>query len=299
MDLLPPYEPFYPSRSRELYNQDFLDSNCNAELASFHEQNGVDSSIATFSTNYIIAAIAILFALVLNRRQQQQADKEHAGKFVSLYFCSTGLSFLIAGVGHQFSEKQEEVLNQYLLRIVAFFASVGTFALLRTLLLYRHVLQGKLLWTWWIISGIATVWGTAVALANPLVVGVPGLVAILSGFVLHIMQWKRSGTIGLAMKTFSFFFYLVGGIFQAIWAPVCGYDAYPDCFVDCPLPAPEFNHNALFHVFVVLYFLIYGAGEWLQPAQQCLSLLRREELSSTERQDGDIDPEFQHSIEQK
>mmetsp|Transcript_16984 Transcript_16984/g.32235 ORF Transcript_16984/g.32235 Transcript_16984/m.32235 type:complete len:316 (-) Transcript_16984:29-976(-) len=299
-------------QNRELYNQDFLDANCNPDAVPFNEQNGVDSSVATFSTNYIVSAIAIFFALHMRKTfyqsppQQQDDhndDKEHVEVAVSVYFICTGLSFGIAGLGHQFSKEQEEVLNQYLLRIVAFFGNVANFALLRVMILYRQPLSesSKLLWTWRIVFVTALVWGTVVAVNNVFFVAVPGLIAVLSGLVLHAWQWKRSRTLALGMKTCGFVCYLMGGVAQIILAPVCGYDAYPDCFVDCPLPAPNFNHNALFHVFAIFYFLLYGMGEWLQPAQKCLALLRQQERASADRiRDGDVSlPELDGSSSSK
>ena len=49
--------------------------------------------------------------------------------------------------------------------------------------------------------------------------------------------------------------YATGFVVQVTLASRCGEDAYEDCFVECPLPV-NFNHNALFHVLVVVGMLI-------------------------------------------
>ena len=58
--------------------------------------------------------------------------------------------------------------------------------------------------------------------------------------------------------------YATGFIVQVTLESRCGDDGYEDCFVDCPLPA-NFNHNALFHVLVVVGMLIqmmFGRYDW-------------------------------------
>ena len=49
--------------------------------------------------------------------------------------------------------------------------------------------------------------------------------------------------------------YATGIVVQVALASWCGEDAYQDCFVECPLPV-NFNHNALFHVLVVVGMLV-------------------------------------------
>lgn len=58
--------------------------------------------------------------------------------------------------------------------------------------------------------------------------------------------------------------YFGGFGFQLGWKGVCGSGGYKDCFAQCPLPAPTFNHNALFHIFAALSIYLYGKSKILQ-----------------------------------
>ena len=262
---------FHPYHHRKLYDQKFLDAGCvSAQGVELNEQNGVDSSTATFATNYIVAAVALVVATLLFRKP----DKEHVGTCVCLYFLCSGLSYGIAGIAHQLSQEQEEVLNQYLLRVVAFFANVGTSSLFRVLLLFNMQLHGLPNLLWWLLSVPVTVYAVFVAVHMPGATGIPGLLVVLTAIFQHLRQWVKGGSKAIGMKATAFVVLLIGGVLQMKWAPVCGFDAYPDCFRHCPLPAPKFNHNALFHIFAIVFFVMYGLGEVLHPAQECLQILR-------------------------
>ena len=54
---------------------------------------------------------------------------------------------------------------------------------------------------------------------------------------------------------------MIGGmLIQVALADVCGDPGYEDCWEDCPLPAPEFNHNALFHFLYAVGLLALCVG---------------------------------------
>lgn len=255
---------------RELYDETFLDANCDQEQVPVNEENGVDSSLATYATNYVMAVIGIVYAILMSRRK----DTECANLFISIYFLCTSLSFGVAGVGHQFSQEKKDLVNQYLIRVVALFGNVGTFSLLRVLILYHREFQGPVGWMWWVLSVSVTLYAVIVALDRPGATGMPGILVVLSALFVHVRQWRKVGGTALVLKTVGLSFLFLGGVFQLLWAPVCGYDAYPDCFRDCPLPAPEFNHNALFHLLAIACYTMYGKGEILLPATECLTILR-------------------------
>lgn len=183
--------------------------------------------------------------------------------------------------GHQITEEQEETLNQYLLRLAAVFANVGTFSLIRVVLLYMTKFEGTVRLLWWLCSIVITILGVVFAVDLYIISGLAGLVAVLCALMAHARQWRQTRELALLLKSVSFALLVVGGVVQILLAPLCGYDAYPDCFEDCPLPAPDFNHNALFHVFAMFCYGLYGLGECWLPAQECLSILRSETANGT------------------
>jgi hypothetical protein len=274
---------FHPDRF--LYNQAYLDANCDASAVPLNEDNGVDSSVATFATNYVLAAVTIFTAFVLSTKE----DKERVGLFVCIYLFSTGLAFGIAGVGHQLSEEKEELLNRILIPLVAVFGNVGTYALLRVIIIFHTRFEGWIRVAWWIISPAMIVYASVVALDNQIPTGIPGVLTLLIALVVHVrLAWRKRES-SVLLKVFGFFTMIVGGGVQMSLASVCGFDGYPDCFRDCPLPAPEFNHNALFHVLALVYFLLFGLGEWMQPAQEYIAVLRRDREDDTNGSNIDLD----------
>jgi len=73
-----------------------------------------------------------------------------------------------------------------------------------------------------------------------------GITAVSTVYLILYRDWG-AGLGGLV--------YATGIVVQVALASRCGDDAYEDCFVECPLPV-NFNHNALFHVLVVVGMLI-------------------------------------------
>merc|ERR1712232_20823 len=60
-------------------------------------------------------------------------------------------------------------------------------------------------------------------------------------------------------------FQIAGFAVQIALSPTCGDAAYENCFRDCPLPAPYFNHNALFHVLYAVGMVPVAIGWNLNP----------------------------------
>jgi hypothetical protein len=64
----------------------------------------------------------------------------------------------------------------------------------------------------------------------------------------------------------------VGLVVQVSLAGTCGGPGYERCFEDCPLPnAGSFNHNAVFHLFLVASFAAYGIAEAIAPSLDMLA----------------------------
>ena len=115
---------------------------------------------------------------------------------------------------------------------------------------------------------------------NPIIVGVTGAIVLVTALVTHAKHYccddRGQNHAGAhATKATGILLLIVGGALQLGLAPLCGFDAYEDCFRDCPLPtAPDFNHNALFHVLAFFAYVLYGVGELMLPAYECLTILR-------------------------
>lgn len=271
MDLvyLPPFQAYH----RALYDTDYLDADCNATRVPLNEENGVDSSVATFTTNYLLAAVTLAYAVALVTRRGK--DAEGATLSMAIFFGTTGLAFGIAGVGHQLTTEQEELANQIILRIVAFSGNVGNYALLRVLILYYTKFEGCARIVWWMVSVPLTIYATIVTVDNSAATGIPAFLVTLGLLITFIWQYRKDPRRAFLLKVVGLIFLVIGGLVQLLLAPLCGFDAYPDCFEDCPLPAPDFNHNALFHVLAWISYAILGYGEVQQLPEDSLSVLRR------------------------
>lgn len=119
-----------PTTTREIYDKGFLDASCNLVLVPLNKQTGMDNH---FPPNTELRQSRFyLRLLLLSATNKSMIRSKRVFSFAYTVF-TAGLSFGIAGVG-----PQVEVLNQYLLRIVAFLASMGLVGLLRVLLLCRQ-----------------------------------------------------------------------------------------------------------------------------------------------------------------
>lgn len=92
--------------------------------------------------------------------------------------------------------------------------------------------------------------------------GIGALVAIIGYMILSIQR-----NIFVLIKVAGILAFAAGIVLQFILSGTCGGDGFEDCFVDCPLPNPTiFNHNALFHLFVIVGYMLMTIGEVFVPA---------------------------------
>jgi len=224
---------------RLLFNDEYLDQGCPEEL--FVEGEGIDTTKATFITNYVIGFIG-LFGLLLWR--------QGAGWVV--YFVATGVGYAVAGIGHQIIEDKDE--QQTTQRVLEFLAAV--FVTLGICGLCRASLLPWIASTWFHIGLVVlhlAVLAVVVVLRSFLLTGLWLLgVYILSmvSFVAYSCKSKDRSQCTAIWLTVASLLCISGLIVQTTLSPDCGsLDAYRNCFRDCPLPSPRvFNHNAIFHV---------------------------------------------------
>merc|ERR1719498_360384 len=90
-----------------------------------------------------------------------------------------------------------------------------------------------------------------------------GIVSFLAlSFLSSIFFTRRSFINGAAVSLCA-----LGFLVQVLLEPTCGRAGYDSCWEDCVLPAPDFNHNALFHVMVAVGLLVLGARMVAAPEE--------------------------------
>jgi len=85
--------------------------------------------------------------------------------------------------------------------------------------------------------------------ANMLVAGVTTLLGCVLCVLAFLVQCQLGAAFGCVVM-------IAGLLVQVLMAPTCGDPGYEVCWKDCILPAPYFNHNALFHALFAVGMLI-------------------------------------------
>lgn len=241
---------------RTLYDEEFIASGCDPSL--YDPQDAFDNTVGTYATNFAIGAIGFLFALLF-----LFAKKPFPWV---CYFFLTGLSYLLAGVGHYVGD---ESFNDKLVPAFIPILLVANHLLLdRGLCSLTESRKARIVL---LLVDIAVVAANVVynaILGGLLLLGISLLVSfivMLFLFVYHIMVLKgnRLVSVGKALAVL-----IMGGslVIQVVLAGDCGSDEYEFCFENCPLPDPvHFNHNALFHAVFAVGFFLQGMLEFRQP----------------------------------
>lgn len=243
----------YGHDDRSLYSQQFLDFNCNA--IQFGGQAGldltkVDDTIGTWSTNYAILAIGLLGFFVFSCMKDPLVASSHRRfAFTSSYFGLTGLGYGVAGINHQISSLETDPKFYFVAYILTI---LGALAL---------QLQIGMNWK---ASGNPKNWYNLLAIligfAAVLVIAVWYIVIVVGAYLIVSNLWfvVYFGVIKDWLASAGAVFVVAGFLVQFFMAPSCGDRGYEDCFQDCILPDPmTFNHNALFHVLVIVGMLLH------------------------------------------
>lgn len=240
---------------RVLFDRDYIDSNC---TIGYDESYNVDNTVATYLTCYAVGVIGFTAATAA----VFQFSKQRAfisGLPMALFFGITALAYTIGGVGHQITEQRGELLGHEILTRLSYVLCIISNAIL--------IATGITLVTTNITSIIKFLWifVNLAVLVHSMVkrslfyVGVLSMITYLSMSVVYIIFYirKRSDNgeryIAYLTKAVSLLVMTAGMLVQGLLAGKCGRSGYEICFQNCPLPAPDFNHNALFHI-------IYGVG---------------------------------------
>lgn len=264
---------------------EYISSNCTIE---FDPSFGVDDTVGTYVTNYLIAALGIPFGILFLARVYACCGclvRQHAPTkatpplstpqnttlfWQALYFLLAGAGYGAAGLQHQFYHTVDDL--PYALQwgaVILVGLSLVPLQLSvteswedesrRVIILSRLVYVGIVV----VVVVLTFVFETLMA------VGVYNFVVLACTGVYHIRCFKRSGChIMHYISATGNALVMAGLAVQVLLSPVCGpYEGYKNCFRDCPLPTDplRFNHNALFHAMVAIGLVFQAIGWWWLP----------------------------------
>mmetsp|Transcript_49254 Transcript_49254/g.86702 ORF Transcript_49254/g.86702 Transcript_49254/m.86702 type:complete len:266 (+) Transcript_49254:110-907(+) len=251
--------------TRRLYDSEWMEAGCNG---TFPPGTNTDDTFGCYASDYLIAVVCLLGAMAI-------ATKADASKWFKILvagkFVFDGLGFGLAGLLHQIFHEDEDHMEHVLLWKISYTATLLG-SLLLGLLVSKYLsdkfdsffgyCQAYLNTTVVIVIG-AVILQTATE-PKLILTGAASGVLALYGVVVFAIRCQWLSVAGLVTM-------LVGFLVQIVLAPKCGDNAYLDCFRDCPLPAPDFNHNALFHciyaVGVALLAIDWRCNPLLEPKE--------------------------------
>jgi len=215
-----------------------------------------DDTMGCYLTNYFITLVGVVGAIAI--MSSKSADSTYK-MFAVIFFLGKGLGYGVAGLLHQFATTEE--LNNanegwwktsYVLTLVGNtgICLIGVQmvvdkceGVVDCLKLYLHLLYGLVVVFYVLASGVVVV------TYNMTIAGVATLLGLLFVIVVYCIRLGIPKAVGTMIM-------VAGLLTQTLLAPTCGDRGYEDCWKDCVLPAPQFNHNAAFHVLFGIGMLV-------------------------------------------
>jgi len=243
------------SQSIRLYDMEYMAGGCKGDppLGPSFTGTTMDDTPGCYLTNYVILAVGIIgaIAMVMNKG----AGPTYTA-FASVFFFFTGAGYGLAGWLHQNTTSQSVNDNFEVVGLKSVSISLSNAGTLGLVLIGVQLLIKKysISCGWVLYSIAAIVNGGAVVyefLALPSYFTLSGAVHIVGALfvtVVYLLLCEFPKAISVLMIGLGF-------VVQGALASTCGPAAYPDCFKDCILPAPHFNHNAVFHTMVAVGML--------------------------------------------
>jgi len=245
---------------RTLYDIEYPASGC---ALSYDENTIVDNTTGTYATAYALAGIALFSAAILACKQKKKA------LLMVLFFLTSGIGYAVTGASHQFAGTQDDWKYRILGKVGVGIILLGNAFLMRTGILFFFYGLSLIANTAWIAIN-----GGIIALAiifdeqQALVAGLALALTYLGMCVLYVWVMCRWGELPgskwamvskeLAMLT------NIAGILELSGS--CGSGGYENCFKDCSLPdSTAFNHNAIFHVLMIVGLCLLTIGELNLP----------------------------------
>lgn len=243
------------SQSTRLFDMEWVAGGCKGDIPLGPSGDGtnMDDTPGCYLTNYAILAIGVIGAILMMTKKEAGPGYK---AFATIFFTFTGAGYGLAGWLHQTTTSQEvnDAMEFGLKSASISLSNVGTLGLVLVavhLLVTKYEIRLGL-----ILYGLAIIvnGGAAVyeLLALPSYFLVSGGVHIFGSLFVTVVF----SLLCKFPQAFGALLLALGYLVQGGLAPTCGGAAYKDCFKDCILPAPHFNHNALFHTIEAVGMLI-------------------------------------------
>jgi len=243
------------SQSTQLYDMAYVGGGCKGDppLGPSGTGTNMDDTPGCYLTNYAILAVGVIGVILM--MMNTKAGPTYKA-FASVFFTFTGAGYGLAGWLHQTTTSQ--AVNDFVgVGPVSASISLSNAGTLGLVLIGVQLLIDKysISCGWLLYSIAAIVNGGAVVyefFALPsyfLLSGAVHIVGALFVTVVYSLLCKFPQAISVLVMALGF-------VVQGALAPTCGGSAYYwNCWKDCILPAPHFNHNALFHTMVAVGML--------------------------------------------
>ena len=288
---------------RSLFDSEYIQSGCDPLLLD--EDEAVDNTVGTWSTNYAIFAVGLFFVIKLtscppfkrntsldagdakknenlneafgdnNKTEihvENMRKKKRFNVYLILWFAMNALSFGIAGIQHQIVSTRNSPARIPLEVISWLLFQLGNIALLLMLFEMTNVYPRnastckQITWYIGIVISLA-VFVLTIVMESLLYAGVLGLLLYIATIAVNIMAATKDGKniIHYTSKIVGVALLIFGLLVWVTLHPKCGWPEYENCFEECPLPF-EFNHNALFHLLFAIGLVICGWSEDISPS---------------------------------
>lgn len=257
----PTLAPNWLHAAQVLYDMDYVNGGFQGDPPP---GTAVDDTFGTYSTNYLIFVVSAAAAVVVLLNPRAAVPYKF---LASAFFALTGLGYGLAGLLHQFIHEDEEHMEHATLwnlsYILVLLGSLSLNLLINQMLFAkfekigetcRNIINAKAV----LLSGTVIIVTTASQQPNLILTGVASLIVLLYAFIVYAMSCKWIQALAVTSM-------IAGMLIQVLLTPRCGDAGYPDGWVDCPLPAPHFNHNALFHLLYAIGLLILGIAMNVSP----------------------------------
>lgn len=259
---------------RFLFDQDYLDSGCDGGVPP--EGTQVDNFPWTYGTNFAISLVCLVcFGIIMSSKPPRTLLYWS----IPLYFLLTSIGHVIAGVNHLIIEtvndpelRPLEISSFMIIGIANAFLLHATSALLLSRRHMRLLIQGPLV----LIAFAGSLFASAVGnleMYGFVLVGTH----LFAAFVFFFQTRKENGPKERRwwiLKGISQLILFVALILHLLLKKGCDQlEDYAKCFEECRLPAHPhgFNHNALFHIVIVLGNVLFAWSDVTVPAAESAS----------------------------
>jgi|AntRauTorckE5430_2_1112549.scaffolds.fasta_scaffold00208_8 hypothetical protein len=242
---------------RQLYDEDFLESNCEQP---FDPYTNIDNLDWTVYMSFIFFGATLLAGIAV----WMISERKQADRYMASFFIMISLSYgLLPGVARMLVVK---ISGGVVATIPIRIGLVG-FQVAHMLLMYVGIrsISGKLsARDLWLVINVLAIICALLNLAR-IVLLVSFIISLFMVCVFMFQAIKKDPKVWI--KALAMILGVASSIISLVLAPRCGNEGYEKCFEDCPLPnAKVFSHNALQLGILTVSLLLLAFGEFLVPA---------------------------------